>query len=123
LAKKRGTLGGAISKRPALPKADIEMQRWSAALGEEIATWPSVTSRAMFGLTAFYRGGAIFAALPKTRAAETPFSLLVKLPKTRHARLHSGSGPGAGWTAFEMQSADDITEALRWLERAYEKAR
>jgi hypothetical protein len=112
-----------ISKRPALPKADVEMQRWSAMLEEEISTWPRVSSRPMFGMVGFYRGSAIFAALPRTRAAETPFSLLIKLPDTRDDRLGGASGPGAGWVTFEMESENDIPTALRWLERAYDKAR
>lgn len=98
------------------------MQRWCAALADEISTWPGVTSRPMFGMRAFYRGKAIFAALPHTRAAETPFSLLVKLPRARHERLKSASSPGAGWVTFEMESATDTGEALQWLERAYRHA-
>ena len=112
-----------MSNRPLLPKADVQMQRWSAELASEIATWPRVTSRPMFGMTAFYRGDAIFAALPKTRAPETPFSLLVKMPSARSKRLRPAQGPGAGWRTFEMQSDEDLPTALSWLERAYEKAR
>lgn len=110
-----------MSKRPALPKADPEMRRWCAVLEEEIATWPAVTSRPMFGLTAWYRGAHIFAALPRTRAAETPFSMLVKLPKVRGDRLKKASGPGAGWVTFAMESEADIAEALACLARAYER--
>ena len=112
-----------MSRRPSLPKADVLMQRWSAELAGEIATWPRVTSRPMFGMTAFYRGSAIFAALPKTRAPETPFSLLVKVPAARSARLRPAKVPGAGWRTFELQSEDDLPAALGWLERAYEQAR
>jgi hypothetical protein len=112
-----------MSKRPLLPKVDSEMQRWSAELAAELAGWPRVTSRPMFGMTAFYRGDVIFAALPKTRAPETPFSLLVKVPAARSARLRPAKGPGAGWLTFEMQSEDDLPVALGWLQRAYEKAR
>lgn len=77
----------------------------------------------MFGMIALYRDSVIFAVLPKTRAAETPLSLLVKLPQTRNERLARASGPGAGWMTFEMTSEDDIAVALRWLQRAYEKAK
>jgi len=77
----------------------------------------------MFGMLAFYRGKNIFAAVPHTRAADTPFSLLVKLPGVRHERLRRASKPGAGWVTFEMESAADTSEALRWLQRAYQKAR
>lgn len=111
-----------ISKRPALPKVDPEMQRWCAVLEEEIATWPGVNDKPMFGMTAFYRGKTIFAVLPRTRAAETPFSLLVKIPP-RSPRLRKASGPGAGWVTFAMESEEDLTEALRVLGRAYELAR
>jgi hypothetical protein len=72
-------------------------------------------------MVAFYRDNSIFAALPRTRAAETPFSLLVKLPNVRDERLKSG-GPGASWVTFAMESETDIPEALRWLGRAYERA-
>jgi len=106
-----------------LPKTDAEMQRWCALLVEEVSAWPHVTSRPMFGMLALYRGKNIFAAVPRTRAAETPFSLLLKLPGVRHERLQGASQPGAGWVTFEMESASDTTEALRWLQRAYEKAK
>ncbi|MBI1941294.1 MAG: hypothetical protein HYS33_07280 [Acidobacteria bacterium] len=112
-----------MAKRPKLPKTDVEMQRWCALVEEEVSTWPEVTSRPMFGMLAFYRGKNIFAAVPRTRAAETPFSMLIKLPGARAARLRSASGPGAGWVTFEMDSASDVTEALRWLERVYEEAK
>src|SRR5437868_3513685 len=41
--------------RPRLPKITEEMKAWSAALGAEVTTWPGVTTRPMFGLTAVYR--------------------------------------------------------------------
>ena len=112
-----------MAKRIKLPKASAEMQRWSALLEEEISGWPQVSSRPMFGMLAFYRGKKIFAALPRTRAAETDSSLLIKLPGVEHPRLKRGSGPGAGWATFEMSSEADLAEALRWLEVAYQRAR
>jgi TfoX/Sxy family transcriptional regulator of competence genes len=111
-----------VAKRPRLLKVDPEMQRWCDALIDEISTWPRVSSRPMFGLIGFYRGKNIFAAVPRTRAVGTSSSLLLKLPPARQARVKKASGPGAGWVTFEMQSSDDIPEALRLLERAYEKA-
>ena len=112
-----------MAKRIKLPKTNAEMQRWCALLEAEISVWPQVSSRPMFGMMAFYRGKKIFAALPRTRAAETEFSLLIKLPGVPGARLRSASGPGAGWLTFEMTSPADIAEALRRLERAYQKAK
>jgi hypothetical protein len=112
-----------MARQRSMPKVDAEMQRWSSALGDEIATWPQVTSRPMFGMMAFYRGANIFAALPRTRAIGTSSSLMVKLPDVQHDRLKAGRGPGAGWMTFEMTADEDFGEALRWLERAYKQAR
>ena len=111
-----------MARRPRMPKVDPEMQRWCDALMAEISTWPRVTTRPMFGLIGCYRGKHIFAAVPRTRAVGTSSSLLLKLAPARNARLRNAPGPGAGWVTFEMHSADDIPEALRQLERAYDKA-
>jgi hypothetical protein len=109
--------------RPRLPKVDPEMRRWCALLEEEVATWPGVTSRPMFGLGGYYRDGQIFAAIPRSRAVETPFSLLLKLPRTRDRRLTSGRAPGASWVTFALESEADLGEALRYLGRAFEQAK
>ena len=108
--------------RPKLPPVSPEMERWCALLEDEVSAWRHVHTKPMFGLLAVYRGDRIFAALPKTRAAETANSLLIKLPGVRHDRLAAASGPGKAWVSFEMESADDIPEALRLLQRAYKKA-
>ena len=110
-----------MAERPKLVKIDPEMQRWCALLGEEISTWPDVSAKPMFGLTGFYHGQNIFAAIPRTRAAGTARSILIKVPGVSDRRLKSASGPGSGWVAFELESASDINEALLWLERAYER--
>jgi hypothetical protein len=112
-----------MPERPKLLKVDAEMQRWCALLEEDVSTWPDVTGRAMFGMRAFYRGPTIFAALPRTRAMGTSHSIILKLPKTRGEQLVLGRGPGAHWASFALHSADDIPDALRWIGRAYEKAR
>jgi len=112
-----------MPQRPKLPKIGPDMERWCALLEAEVSRWPQVTSRPMFGMTALYRAKQIFAAIPRTRAARTAFSLLIKLPGVRDERLIADSGPGAGWARFEMAVDADISEALRWLERAYEMSR
>jgi len=112
----------AISARPSLPKVDPQVRRWCQLLEEELSGWPQVSSRPMFGLAAFYRAANIFAALPRTRGADSPSSMLIKLPGVHAKRLKSGGGPGAGWVTFAMESDSDVAEALRWLERAYVKA-
>ncbi|MGE5603194.1 MAG: hypothetical protein ACM30E_09090 [Nitrososphaerales archaeon] len=109
-----------MAKRPKLVKVDAEMQRWCALLLDEVSTWPDVTSRPMFGMVGLYRGKNIFAAVPRTRAPRTPFSVLVKLPGGRRS---DASVPGAGWVTFEMESSGDTSEALRSLARAYDRAK
>src|SRR4051794_25074243 len=66
---------------PRFHKLSVEMQRWAAMLTEELENWPGVTSKPMFGLTGFYRGKIIFAAVPKSRALGTPNSVIFKLPE------------------------------------------
>ena len=110
-----------MAERPKLVKIDAEMQRWCALLGQEISAWPDVSAKPMFGMTGFYHGKSIFAAIPRTKAPVTARSILIKLPGVNNNRLKSASGPGSGWVAFELESSNDINEALLWLERAYEK--
>jgi hypothetical protein len=121
------TRGDATAKRsrvrPKLPKIDPEMQRWCALLEAELSTWPGVTTRPMFGLVGYYRGGVIFAAIPRTRAVDTPFSLLIKLRHQTSDRLVRGRGPGEDWCTFEMHSEGDLAVALQQLSRAYDTAR
>src|SRR5207249_9043604 len=66
--------------RPKLHKISEEMKAWSAALVEEIAGWPQVKLRPMFGFLGAYRGSMIFAALPRTRTMDPPNSVAFKLP-------------------------------------------
>ncbi len=97
-------------------------------LGAELLTWPSVTSRLMFGMTVFYRKGAIFAALPRTRCFETPNSIAFKLydksSRIRKmlesdARIANTLRPDARWITFELASDKDLAGALKWFDVAY----
>jgi hypothetical protein len=110
-----------MPERPRLFKIDDEMQRWCALLGQEVLEWPKVSAKPMFGMTGFYHSKSIFAAIPRTKAPGSARSLLIKLPGANDARLKFASGPGSGWVTFELQSENDINEALQWLERAYER--
>lgn len=111
-----------MTQRPKLPKVDPEMERWCALLEDEVSAWRQVHTKPMFGMLALYHGDRIFAALPRTRAADTANSLLIKLPGIRDERLIAASGPGRAWVSFEMESAADLPEVLRLLQRAYKKA-
>ena len=109
-----------MPERPRLFKIDTEMQRWCALLEEQLLEWPEVSKKPMFGMIGFYRNKAIFAAIPRTKAAESARSVLIKLPEVKDKRLKRVSGRDSQWVAFELDFASDINEALTWLERAYE---
>jgi hypothetical protein len=91
-------------KRPKLPPVSEEMRRTFALLAEEVAAWPGVTMKLMFGFRAVYRKGVIFAMLPDKRSLEVAGALAYKM--------------GAEWKAFEVK---DIGGALAALQKAYEQ--
>jgi len=119
--------------RPKLPPISEEMKQWSAMLRAELSKWPSVTSRPMFGLTGFYRGPKIFAALPVTRGLNSPNGLIFKIqPMPAHLlrrarnerRINTETKlRTAKWVSFELNSPDDLRDALWWLNQAYERAK
>ena len=119
------------SKRAKLPVASEQMKAWSSALAGEIAEWPQVSTRSFFGFAALYRKDKMFGALPRTRAMQTPNSLVFKLPDSTSpimARLEADSRIGslqmqkARWFTFELSSDADLHDALDWLGRSYEAA-
>jgi hypothetical protein len=113
--------------RPKLPRIPEEMRQWSDLLLHEILGWPLVSSRPMFGMTAVYRGNAIFGVLPRTRAMDTPYSVSFKILSRNPSlkkRLQADSRilpstRDAKWISFELQSGDDLPDAIRWFARAY----
>jgi hypothetical protein len=117
--------------RPRLPAISEQMKAWAAALAADLESWPRVSTRPMFGLTAWYRRDRIFAVLPKTRGMDSPNSLAFKLPwaSTRLlARIRKEPRIGftemrkACWFTFELSCDADLHDALEWLGRAYEAA-
>jgi hypothetical protein len=117
--------------RPQLVKTSEDMKAWSAMLGGELASWPGVSSRPMFGLTAIYRKDVIFAVLPKTRGMESGNSLAFKIPEASarmrkrlqaDGRIQETVMQKARWFVFEMGSDADVRSALGWLNEAYEVA-
>ena len=120
------------SKRPKLVPISEEMKQWSAMLSQEVSNWPNISSRLMFGFLSLYRKNAIFAALPHTRGVMTPNSFMfrfapmpselrAKAQQTRQIKSEERS-PDAKWYIFELTSADDVRDALWWLNQAYEAA-
>ena len=61
------TLQSPARERPKMPRISEEMRRLAVLLGQDLASWPEVSMRPMFGMEAYYRGSKIFAALPRTR--------------------------------------------------------
>jgi hypothetical protein len=115
--------------RPKLLPVSEEMKVWAAALGTELAAWPNVSARLMFGFTAFYRGKGIFAILPRTRGMGSSSSLAFKLetmgPRVRDrlnrdARISTTVMQASRWFVFEVSCESDLRDALLWLSRAYE---
>ena len=116
---------------PKLVRISEEMRQWCALLESELLGWPQVEARPMFGMLAFYRKGKIFAAVPRTRSPERSNSVIFKLqgasPKLveavlDHPQVTTKVMPKAGWIAFELDSLEDVREALRWFSQAYEYA-
>jgi hypothetical protein len=120
-------------RRQKLSPIAEEMKQWSAMLGQELARWPHVKSRPMFGLLAFYRRAKIFAGLPVTRGLKSSHSIIFKIQPmppellrraTDDPHVDTESGiPGAKWYSFELTSAEDLRDALWWLSQAYERAK
>jgi hypothetical protein len=117
---------------PPLPKVTEAMREFSALLGTELQTWPQITTRPMFGFTAFYREDRIFAALPKTRALVKGDAFMFKLlSPAASVRKRIESDPrivptdftDSKWFAMEVFEERDLRDALAWLERAYQAAR
>lgn len=118
-------------RRPALLPISDEMKAWCAALAAEVSSWPHAEGRSFFGFTALYRGDKMFAALPRTRAMETPNTLAFKLdspaPGLRAAlekdpRISAFDKDKERWFTFALSSGGDLHDALEWLSRAYTAA-
>jgi len=107
------------------------MRQWCALVETEVLTWPDVEPKPMFGMLSFYRKGRIFAAVPRTRGLGSESAVIFKLegaPESlvkkalMHPRVTTLRFGKAGWIAFELDSLDDVREALRWFSQAYEVA-
>ena len=111
---------------------DEEMKHRASLLEGEVAKWPDVNTKPMFGMISFFRKGSIFAAVPRTRTLRSPQSFILKFDPMPIALVEKMSaeprltrdapGPGAGWHAFELSTHEDIRDALWWLSKAYDLA-
>jgi hypothetical protein len=105
-----------------------EMKQWSALLSQEVASWPGVQLKKMFGMVSCYRKDLIFAALPDKRGYFSPYSIIFKLqePSKKETaqlavdpRVNLSFGIGAKWYGFELASPADIRGAMQWLDVAF----
>jgi len=109
------------------------MRHWSANLETEINSWPAVTSKPMFGFQSHFRGGRIFAAIPRSRGFGSPSSLMLKfdaMPPALFTRAQKDPRfdattrtPGKGWFGFELTCDADLRDALWWLNKSYENCK
>src|SRR5262249_36691332 len=106
------------------------MKEWSALLGTELSSWPAVTSRRMFGMTAFYRKRKIFAVLPRTKAFGESQSIGFKMErKTPQILKQMAADPrivlreDAKWISLEIVDEKGLKNALKWLDLAYRECR
>ena len=114
--------------RPKIARVSEVMMEWASLLETELASWPSVTARRMFGMTALYRGSVIFGVLPRTRSLETQQSVAFKLYRQTsrirrmlkaEPRIRGAREPGVKWTTFELQAENDLAVVLWWFDLAY----
>jgi hypothetical protein len=108
------------------------MKQWSAMLENELRSWPSITSKSMFGFLFFYRRRTVFAGLPRTRGFESPSALVFKLPSPSLALRKRAASDGRisasmkasskGWFSYELVGDADLRDALYWLHQAYQAA-
>jgi hypothetical protein len=124
------------SSRPKMPKflpIDDEMKELSAMLEKEISDWTGVTKKPMFGFQGLYRNGVIFAALPRSRAINSPSAIMLKFATTSPAVLDGIKKDSrfgtvsimskSGWLTYDLNEASATKDALRWIGRAYEAAK
>ena len=116
---------------PKMVKPGPQMQQFAALLATEILTWPKTSTKAMFGMTALYRGTIMFGAVPKTKTLWTKNSVMFKLQKPPRDSAYNlendcriiKSGKTHHWYGFEMTEPEDLRDALNWFAIAYHHAR
>jgi hypothetical protein len=118
----------AMRDRPKMPPISEEMKQWSAMLKTEVSGWPQISTKPMFGMMGLYRGRKIFGGLPVTRGFDTPNSVIFRfdpIPSELEERASKDKriSPGKRWFSFDVRSAEDLRDALWWLNQAYDRAK
>ena len=120
--------GRAMRERPKMPPISEEMKQWSAMLKAEVSGWPQISTKPMFGMMGLYRRKKIFGGLPVTRGFDTPNSVIFRFDPIppgleQRAMKDSRIAPGKRWFSLNVRSAEDLRDALWWLNQAYEKTK
>jgi hypothetical protein len=127
-------------KRQAMKPVTEAARQWAEALRGELEQWPGVSVRRSFGMKLVYRGDAVFAALPDTRALHEEDAMMLKfervtpgLAKRMAAALHFAPGTPAStgeakgesrkWRFLLLRDDRDFHVAIEWLAEAYRVAR
>ena len=118
----------AMRERPKMPPISEEMRQWSAMLRTEVSGWLQITTKPMFGMMGLYRRKKIFGGLPVTRGFDTPNSVIFRfdpIPQDLEERASKDRriAPGKRWFSFDVSSAEDLRDALWWLNQAYDHAK
>ena len=103
-----------MPKRPLLQRQPPGLEHVFNMLAEELATWPGVKMRPMFGLRAFYRGDRIFAMLPHRRSLERTNAFGYKLGGGEESK------EGRRWRLFDLDDPAHIGAAVERLAIAFE---
>jgi hypothetical protein len=119
--------------------ASEELQAISAALLAEVAGWPQVSARPMFGGTMLYREQLPFAFLPRTKKMMVQDGLWLKFHTVSDARRRKLSADphildqvmmresrkegSPRWMGLVVEGPSDVQRALAWLGEAHAAAR
>jgi hypothetical protein len=110
--------------------ASEEMERIGALVAAELASWPGVQVKPLFGMFGAWRNKRIFAALPRTRNLGDDNSVLIKFARLTEPRLVRiakeerfswfSFGRDTKWLRFRITDQRDVRDLLVWLAEAAE---
>jgi hypothetical protein len=118
--------------RLAMVPASEELRSLTVAIEQEVACWPEVQVKRMFGMTAIYRSKQIFGLLPKTRSLRSGDSIWMKFAKLSPATkkkisqdrriLPPRKPTGAQWYTLTCIAPEDYGSVIEWLAVAHKAA-
>jgi len=95
-------------------------------INEAVADWPSVRITPMFGRWGYFVGETLFACFP-LRQKERDLWVRLTPDDQRRALVDTRIRPHRrfsrrGWVELDVEGAEDLGRAVRWLRRAYAAA-